>query len=497
KVCISGIKQTKMDEDFVLPQNREDSTWEEDDEEKMEESNSDISDEGPECSSGRVRGWESLPDVCLRHVFEFLSDRDRRSADLVCHHWHNVMHSPSLWRYRFFHFSGRLSKYRQSEYCSAVAYAQSKGVYLQQLEVNVYPPRRSLAARRLEQAISGLLSELIRVKAPLQSFSLVRLELDRSSWSTGLRNAIVSGLLLFLRRGSSKLTSVCLNGMRNCLNHGMELLSALSLSERRHSPQCYISSLDLRGFFSGTVQVYLNPSFHRDLHRLQGLTDLSLNYSCLSDELLAALQHRQLESMRYSGRDRNTLQRFSLQCSLNEPHQQLVCGSSWATLASNCPDLQVKLAVDQVINTNWLEKILLPEIPLIEYSMTAFYAPDEEWSVKPVLSVMLPRYRRSLQYLTLDLSNCSESVDEELLELVKACEHLEQLRVWAFLDIRTVERLLHIRLTQRNLLNKIRVRIYSVNDDTGHQEDQLEEILNSYLHLPPELEFFAVIYPFV
>lgn len=153
-----------MDEEL---QNREDSTWEEggedeDCEEEMEEDNSDLSDEGPECSSGRASGWGSLPDVCLRHVFGFLPDRDRSSANLVCHHWHNVMRSPSLWRYRFFHFSGRLSKYRQSEYCSAVAYARSMGVYLERLEVCVCPPRRSLVARRLEQAINGLLSELIR-----------------------------------------------------------------------------------------------------------------------------------------------------------------------------------------------------------------------------------------------------------------------------------------------------------------------------------------------
>lgn len=76
---------------------------------------------------------------------------------------------------------------------------------------------------------------------------------------------------------------------------------------------------------------------------------------------------------------------------------KVVCGGSWATLASNCPDLKVKLTVDQVINTNWLARMLLPEIPLTEYTMTAFYAPDEDWRAKPVLCDMLPRYRRSLQ----------------------------------------------------------------------------------------------------
>lgn len=60
--------------------------------------------------------------------------------------------------------------------------------------------------------------------------------------------------------------------------------------------------------------------------------------------------------------------------------------------------------------------------------------------------------------MTLDLSNCSEPLDEELLKLVKVCNRLEQIRVWAFLEISTVEKLLQIRLTEKTLLNKIRVR---------------------------------------
>lgn len=148
---------------------RDTCTWEEgfggedeDSEEETGEDDSDLTDEGGESSSEKTSGWGLLPDVCMQHVFRFLNDRDRKSADLVCHHWHKVMRSPSLWRFRFFHFSGRLSKFKQSEYCSAVAYARSLGVYLERLEVLVCPPRRSLVAQRLEQAISGLFSELTR-----------------------------------------------------------------------------------------------------------------------------------------------------------------------------------------------------------------------------------------------------------------------------------------------------------------------------------------------
>lgn len=131
-------------------------------EKENEDDDLDVSDQG--CHSGWQddSGWASLPDVCLRLVFSFLSDRDRKSANLVCHHWHKVIHSPSLWRYRFFHFTGRLSRFRQAEYNSAVTYAQYLGAYLEKLEVCVCPPRRSIVAERLAQTISGLFSELTR-----------------------------------------------------------------------------------------------------------------------------------------------------------------------------------------------------------------------------------------------------------------------------------------------------------------------------------------------
>uniref|UniRef100_A0A3Q3FP80 F-box only protein 39-like n=1 Tax=Labrus bergylta TaxID=56723 RepID=A0A3Q3FP80_9LABR len=371
-------------------------------------------------------GWGSLPDVCLRHVFRCLSDEDRVSADLVSCHWHQVMHSPSLWRFRFFHFNGRLSKYTQSEYCSAVAYARSLGVYLESLEVCLCPPRKSSIARRLEQTLTGLLSELTSVKAPLRSLSIVKMELERTPWTTSLRSSIVHSLIEFLQTGGSKLTSVCLNGMRNSL------------------PHVRLTPLKLK-----------MPPYP--------LSQVFIVHFCL--------------------------------CFI--PPLKLVFGNSWSNLVSTCPELKVRITVEQVIDTNRLARILLPEIPLTEFNMTGSYSTDEDWSAKPVLRDLLPQYRRSLQFLSLDLRNSEESLDEELLGLVKVCERLEQLRVWAFLDLRTMERLLHMRLTKRSLLNKIKVRIYSMEDEIEEKEEQLEQILCPYLGLPPELDLYVMVYPFV
>lgn len=106
--------------------------------------------------------WKMLPDICLLHIFKYLSDGDRSKAALVCHNWHNIMRLPCLWRSRSFHLSGRLSKYKQSEYLAAVGYVDSLGVFLESLEVTVCPPRSIGLAQRLHNIICGMLTALVR-----------------------------------------------------------------------------------------------------------------------------------------------------------------------------------------------------------------------------------------------------------------------------------------------------------------------------------------------
>ena len=139
-----------MNEELIPLQNSED----EDNGEKMEEV---LSDAG--CSS---ESWAILPVLSLMHVFKFLHEGDRRSADLVCQRWHNIMHSPSLWRSHTFHLNVQPSKYKQSEFHSSVAYVQSRGVYLERLVVLVNPPSTYSIAWRLLRTIKTVFDELTR-----------------------------------------------------------------------------------------------------------------------------------------------------------------------------------------------------------------------------------------------------------------------------------------------------------------------------------------------
>ncbi|MEQ2214358.1 hypothetical protein XENOCAPTIV_002735 [Xenoophorus captivus] len=204
------------------------------------------------CGTEKIGQWEMLPDTCLLHIFKYLSDDERSKAALVCHHWHNIMRMPCLWRCRSFHFSGRRSL-KPPEYVAAKGYAENLGVFLESLEVTVSPPRSMVVAQRLHSTICALL------------------------------NALVS-----------------------------------------------------------------------------------------------------------------------------------------------CPDLKVILTVEQVIDSQQLVRILLPEIPIMVYNMTAFYSPDENWNAKPLLRNMLPCYRHSLQVRVLRKSHYimqrGLTVVEKLSENRRLCE---------------------------------------------------------------------------
>ncbi|XP_038129884.1 F-box only protein 39-like [Cyprinodon tularosa] len=438
--------------------------------------------------------WERLPDVCLLHIFKYLPDYDRSKAALVCHHWHNMMRLPCLWRYRSFYFTGRVSRYKQSEYNVAVGYAKNLGVFLESLKVTVSPPQSVALAERLILTICGLLVTLVRVKAQLKSLSIERLQLDRSAWGQGLRNNLVDNLIFFLSAGSSRLKVICLNKIQISIPQGLNLLSAIIQNQSRLYPLCSLYSLDLRSFFSVTVPNHIIPKMYSMLQELRGLSHLYLSYSCLSDDLLRSLSQSNREKRSSRGRGGNILQSLSLYCSRNEPHQQVVCGYLWANLVSNCLDLKVSITVDQIMDTQQLARILLPDIPLVAFSMTAFYTVDPNTSAKPLLHNLLPCYRHSLQNLKLDLNNQSETLDDELVALVDVCECLVDLSVWAFLDVLTVGRVLQIRLTKRMSLNNIRMTILTMTENIVGKEEQLVEVLSPFSY-PPQLKFSAAVCP--
>lgn len=80
----------------------------------------------------------------------------------------------------------------------------------------------------------------------------------------------------------------------------------------------------------------------------------TLNYSCISDDLLQALA-----SSRVVLNGVGSLCPLTVHCRVHEPHVQVIWGDAWARPAQTCPALKVPMSVEQILTIGRLRHILL------------------------------------------------------------------------------------------------------------------------------------------
>ncbi|XP_052659832.1 F-box only protein 39 isoform X2 [Harpia harpyja] len=394
-------------------------------------------DSEPEQSS-----WAHLPDVCLRHVFHWLDDRDRSRAALVCKKWSCAMYSGSLWRRRTITFYGRPSRAHTLELQSALWYVKKFGKYLEHLEIKLSNPYNTAFTQKFQVTMKGLLSHLGKCNSRLVSLSIKYLELDRLIWKNAVRTQFIKNLATFLKRMSKQLDYLNLKGARVTLEEGCELLNSLSCLTNKS----FVSEINIEDFFSLHPPVYSSTLFHQAMSKFRSLVILSLNYNCISDELLDTLRKHSAHS----------LCTLNIKCHIHDPHGQVVWGMSWANLAKRAPKLNVNFFFERVMKHDHLARILLVEIPVTSISLRSCYFSDPDWTMRPTLTNLLPAYRHVLQKLTLELNNDHELLDDELLQLILSCKRLLFLKVWAFLSVTFMERLLQNRAERKCILTTIK-----------------------------------------
>ncbi|NXW90291.1 FBX39 protein, partial [Alopecoenas beccarii] len=434
-------------------------------------------DSEPEQSS-----WAYLPDVCLRHVFHWLDDRDRSQAALVCKKWSWAMHSGSLWRSRTIIFYGRPSRARTLEFQSALWYVKKFGKYLEHLEIKLSNPYNTAFTQKFQITMRGLLSHLGKRNSRLVSLSIKYLELDRLIWKNVVRAQFINNLATFLKRMSKQLDYLNLKGARVTLEEGCELLNSLTCLTNRS----FISEINIEDFFGLHLPVYSSTLFHQTMSKFHSLVILTFNYNCISDELLDILREHSAHS----------LCTLNIKCHIHDPHGQVVWGMSWANLAKRAPKLNVNFFFERVVRHDHLARILLAEIPVRSISLRSCYSSDPDWIMRPTLTNLLPAYWQVLQKLTLELDNDHELLDDELLQLILSCKRLLFLKVWAFLSVTFMERLLQNRAERKCILTTIKVRIYTAQQETSEEDRLLRDIYRKFKNLiDSELNYFVITYP--
>ncbi|NWH23825.1 F-box only protein 39 [Grus americana] len=433
----------------------------------------------PEQSS-----WAHLPDVCLRRVFHWLDDRDRSRAALVCKKWSWAMHSGSLWRIRTITFYGRPSRAHTLEFQSALWYVKKFGKYLEHLEIKLSNPYNTAFTQKFQVTMRGLLSHLSKCNSRLVSLSIKYLALDHFIWKNVVRAQFIKNLATFLKRMSKQLDYLNLKGARVTLEEGCELLNSLSCLTNKS----FVSKINIEDFFSLHLPVYSSALFHQTMSKFHNLVTLTFNYNCISDELLDILQEHSAHS----------LCTLNIKCHIHDPHGQAVWGMSWAKLAKSAPKLTVNFFFERVMKHDHLARILLVEIPVRSISLRSCYFSDPDWIMRPTLTNLLPAYWHVLQKLTLELNNDHELLDNELLQLILLCKQLLFLKVWAFLSVTFMDRLLQNRAERKCILTTIKVRIYTARQETSEEDQLLCDIYRKFKYLiDSELNYFVITYPMV
>ncbi|NXK76358.1 FBX39 protein, partial [Amazona guildingii] len=428
--------------------------------------------------------WAHLPDVCLRHIFHWLDDRDRSQAALVCKKWSWAMYSGSLWRRRTITFYGRQSRPRTLEFQSALWYVKKFGKYLEHLEIKLSNPSSTAFTQKFQVTMRGLLSHLGKCNSRLVSLSIKYLELDSLIWKNMVRAQFIKNLATFLKRMSKQLDYLNLKGARVTLEVGCELLSSLSCLTNKS----FVSEINIEDFFSLHLPVYNSTLFHQTMSKFHSLVILTFNYNCVSDELLDILQEHSAHS----------LCTLNIKCHIHDPHEQVVLGTSWANLAKRAPKLNVNFFFERVMKHDHLTRILLVEIPVRSISLRSCYFRNPDWTMRPTLTNLLPAYWHVLQKLTLELNNGHEVLDDELLQLILTSKRLLFLKVWAFLSVTFIERLLQNRAERKCIMTTIKVRIYTARPESSEEDQLLRDIYRKFKYLiDSELNYFVITYPLV
>ncbi|XP_017706194.1 PREDICTED: F-box only protein 39 isoform X1 [Rhinopithecus bieti] len=425
--------------------------------------------------------WATLPDVCLCRVFWWLGDRDRSRAALVCRKWNQMMYSADLWRYRTITFSGRPSRVHASEVESALWYVKKFGRYLERLEVKFLNPYNAVLTKKFQVTMRGLLSCLSKSNNRLKSLSIQHLELDRLVWRNSIRSSFIRSLSFFLKKMGKHLDYLNLKGARLTVEQGCHILDSLSHLRNEN----VISELNIEDYFSHHLAVYSSPQFKKTMSTFHNLVSLNLNYNCISDELLENLCE-----------NASTLWTINIKCHIHDPHGQVIWGMSWAKLARQATNLKVNFYFERIMKYERLARILLQEIPVRSISLRSCYFSDPDWSMRPTLTDLLPTFRHTLQKLTFEFNNNHESLDEELHLLIISCRKLFYFKIWAFLDVRFVERILKSQKERQCALRTLKVRIYTNRYETNEEDRTLREIYRKYRKLiDSELSYFVIAYP--
>lgn len=317
--------------------------------------------------------WVNLPDVVMIEVFKYLPDADRARAAQVCSGWSRIFDSPCLWRARYFELGG----YRAMQHgVKACKFAENFGQYLRYLSISCSHPSY-YTCRLFQKSIDEFFGVLKEAGTQLIEFELCRLELERYWKYDTPKEKLISIFSKFMRT-QRRLRSFDMSSAQLPAFGGCRILDAIA----NHSGSG-VQDLLIDDFFHSRLAVYQVKKFQKVIGKFTNLKYLSLNYNCLSEEILETFT-RSLQGK---------LHFMNIKVFRSDPHLHRISGVTWKLLTRACPRLRVAFWFESIGSYTEIAPILLKEIPVKDIHIWSGYDDDQNWRLAEVIDHITEAYQ--------------------------------------------------------------------------------------------------------
>lgn len=363
--------------------------------------------------------WINIPDIVLVEVFKFLNDKERANAALVCENWSRVFKSPCLWRARSFEMGGYRAQLNGIRACK---FAEMFGRHLRYLAISCSHPSYH-TCKLFQKSIDEFFVTLKDAETQLYEFEFCRLELERYWKYDTPREKLISIFSKFLKT-QRRLQCFDMSSAQLPAYGGCRVLDAIA-----HQSGGTIEDMIIEDFFHSRLAVFQVKKFHKVIGKFTNLKYLSLNYNCLSDEILETFSKSLQRKLHF----------LNIKVFRNDPHFHRVSGLAWKQFARACPCLRVAFWVESIGLHEEIAPVLVKEAPVKDIHIWTGYDDDIEWRLANTIDHITNTYANTLESVSFELDNTQEIVDQSLLLLVTKCKKLRELAVNAMISMKTVE----------------------------------------------------------
>ncbi|XP_022086335.1 F-box only protein 39-like [Acanthaster planci] len=368
---------------------------------------------GPSTESGVTHrehvDWSLLPDVTTTVIASYLLPWQRGYMAMVCSNWNRaIMKSPHLWRTKEFRLHGNWRD------CHNLAYAKSVGRHLKRVYCS-FGFRSHRYPRRMQKFFTALLAELYR-SGPVQLLDLhvTSMQFHRNFQSPDTHHArkgIMRSLNRFLRR-QTMLETLDLSEDLLRLDEGIALLSSVTENSSSTLKVLYIDDTFQQG-----AGVHADSSFARIMGRFTELVDVTINYSCMSAELLSRL----------ATACSSALQVLNITTHRHDSHEHSIDREAWVDFSEALPGTHVTLSMSGIVRMVAVYRILTPGMPLT--SLRVFGHNDGGFHPDRTLRYLSRHFQHSIRKIVVDVGPVYHPYGRGLHNLVQNCKKVENLQI--------------------------------------------------------------------